>query len=192
LLVLLSDDNGINTSGSSIGHDITAIIDENSAEPIVLNNFYDGEKDNFKAGEVRYPLKDLAVGKHTITVKAWDIVNNSNQATVDFVVKENTEAQMERVFNYPNPFTTNTNFCFEHNFPGEVLYVTVQVFSVNGSMVRSIHQIINAEGSRVDNIAWDGKDEMGDPIGKGVYLYKIYYKTQSGISVSKYQKLIKL
>jgi Peptidase family C25 len=188
----ISDDNGINTSGSGIGHDITATIDGNTAEQIVLNNFFESVKDTFTKGLVKYPIKNLAPGNHTITIRAWDILNNSSQATVDFVVVDAKEAQLERVYNYPNPFTTKTSFCFDHNFPGEPLYVTVQVYTVSGQMIRSIRQYVNGEGSRVNNIDWDGKDEMGDNIGRGVYMYKLHYKTQSGISVSKYQKLIKL
>jgi hypothetical protein len=192
LIVLLSDDNGINTSSGSIGHDITAVLDGNDAEPIILNNFYEGATDDYTRGIVKYPLKNLAPGQHTLKVKAWDVLNNSNEATVDFVVNKRDNASIGRVFNYPNPFTTRTNFTFEHNFPGETLYVTIHIFSVNGTLVKQIRKVVNTESSRVTDIEWDGLDETGDPIGRGVYLYKVYFKTQSGKFAAKYEKLVKL
>ncbi len=192
LLANLEDENGINTSGNSIGHDITAVLDANTTDPTIVNNFYTVVKDDYTKGIIRFPYKNLSPGKHTITLKAWDVLNNSSTATIDFVVQANTTAQLENILNYPNPFTTHTTFSFEHNYPGELLYVTVEIYSVNGSMVKSIRKVIATDGSRVEDVDWDGKDEYGDPIGKGVYLYKLHYKTQSGKSAAKYQKLIKL
>ncbi len=190
LYVELSDENGINTTGTSVGHDLIAYLDGNTSEPVVLNNFYEGTKDDYKSGVVRYPYKNLAEGKHTITVRAWDALNNSNTATVDFVVTNTGTALIDRLFNFPNPFTTNTSFTFEHNFPNEPLYVTIQIFSISGQVVKTIQQYVHSEGSRVNDISWDGRDQMGDKLGRGVYLYRVYYKTLTGKSTSKYEKLV--
>ncbi len=192
LLVDLKDENGINYSGTSIGHDITMVLDNNAAEPIVLNNFYEGAKDDFTSGTVNYPIKNLAIGPHTATIKAWDILNNSNTAIIDFVVVDNQSTAIDKVFNYPNPFTTNTNFTFEHNHPGELLHITVEIYTVSGAIIKTISTMLQTDGNRVSNIAWDGLDQMGDKIGRGVYLYKIRYTTSAGKSAHKYEKLIKL
>jgi hypothetical protein len=190
LLVELSDSNGINTTGTSVGHDITAVLDGKVGEPIVLNTFYESAKDDFTQGTVRFPLKGLAVGPHTLTVKAWDILNNSGVGTVDFVVQASEEAQIDRVVNYPNPFTTSTSFGFDHNQSGVALYITIEIYSVSGAMVKTIQTISGGESSRVDNIGWDGTDQYGDKLGRGTYLYQVYYKTSSGKSAFKYQKLV--
>jgi len=86
LLVLLSDDLGINVSGTSIGHDITAVIDEDTRNSVVLNEFYEANTDDYTSGTARYPLKNLEEGRHTITVKAWDVSNNSTEQLIEFVV----------------------------------------------------------------------------------------------------------
>jgi hypothetical protein len=190
LLVELSDSNGINTTGSAIGHDLTAILDGKTNEPIVLNTFYESAKDNYKFGVVRFPFKDLSEGPHTITVKAWDILNNSGTGTVDFVVNKSEEAIIDRVINYPNPFTTATNFSFDHNQSGALLYITVEVYSVAGTLVKTIKTTRTTESSRITDIAWDGLDQQGDRLGRGTYLYKIYYKSNIGKSAYKYQKLV--
>ncbi len=190
LILQLSDSSGINASGAGVGHDITAVLDGNVGQPIVLNNFYNGEKDNYKQGTVQYPLRGLAEGKHTLTFKAWDVLNNSGTASLDFVVSKATTPTLTRVLNYPNPFTTKTNFWFEHNYPGELLYVTINIYSISGKIVKSINQLVNSPGSQVRDLEWDGKDQYGDRLGKGVYLYQISYKTASGFSANKLQKLV--
>jgi hypothetical protein len=190
LYVELFDEIGINTSGSSVGHDLVAYLDDNIKDQIILNNFYEGAKDNYKSGIVRYPFKNLSEGKHTLTVKAWDVANNSNTASVDFVVSNTNTAKLDRLMNIPNPFSTSTHFTFEHNFPNEPLYVTIQIFTSGGQVVKTIQQYIQSEGSRVTDIHWDGKDQLGDKLARGVYLYRVYYKTITGISISKYEKLV--
>jgi hypothetical protein len=186
LLVKLDDDNGLNTTGTSIGHDIVAILDDNANEPLILNNYYQGLKDSFKKGIINYPLKNLSPGRHTLSVKAWDVSNNSGSGTISFVVEESNKAALDKVFNYPNPFTSNTSFRFEHNQYTEPIYVTIEVYTMSGAMVRSIRQLVNGA---VD-IPWDGTDQYGQKLAKGVYLYKVHYKTTSGKTNSKYQKLV--
>jgi hypothetical protein len=190
LVVDLSDDNGINTSGTSVGHNITAYLD-GSNEPINLNSFFEGASNNYKRGFVKYPLRNLSPGKHSIKVKAWDVLNNSNTATVDFVVSDGNASDISRVLNYPNPFTDYTEFWFEHNHPGELLYVTVNIYSISGKAVRSIRKSFVSEGSQVrEKVTWDGRDEYGNKIGRGTYIYQIHYKTASGNTAQKMQKLV--
>ncbi len=87
---------------------------------------------------------------------------------------ENGKAALDHVLNYPNPFTTNTYFQFEHNLPGQVLDVQVDVFTVSGKLVKTIQQTVQADGYRMsDEIQWNGNDEYGDQLARGVYVYKV-------------------
>ncbi len=173
ILVKLTDDFGINVAGTGIGHDLTAVLDENTQNTIIMNDFYEAEVDNFKKGQAQYPLSNLEPGLHTITVKGWDIANNSGEGYTEFLVEDNAEVALDHVLNYPNPFTTQTEFQFEHNQVGRMLRVQVNIFTISGKLVKTIHEDVFADGNRITGINWDGRDDYGDKIGRGVYLYKI-------------------
>ncbi|WP_338035222.1 type IX secretion system sortase PorU [Lacinutrix himadriensis] len=115
LLVKLEDENGINTA-SGIGHDIVAIIDGDETNPFVLNDYYQTEVDDYTKGLVNYPFRDLEPGLHTLTLKAWDVYNNSSIQEIQFVVyDEDEKLVINNVLNYPNPFVNYTEFWFNHN-----------------------------------------------------------------------------
>ena len=174
VLVRCSDDYGMNVSGTSLGHDLVATLDDNVLESIVLNDFYESEKDNFRKGQAIYPLRNLAPGRHKLRVKGWDIANNPGEGYTEFVVAEDGKVALDHVLNSPNPFTTSTNFQFEHNLAAQMLDVQVSIFSVSGKLVKTIiHTAPNADGFRVTDIAWDGRDDYGDQLARGVYLYRV-------------------
>ncbi|MBL0309900.1 MAG: type IX secretion system sortase PorU [Bacteroidetes bacterium] len=192
LLVKFDDESGINTVGNGVGHDLTAVLDDNEQNKLTLNDYYESELDNFQKGAVRYPLTKLKDGRHTLKVKAWDINNNSSDEYTEFIVTSDAKIALTHVFNYPNPFTTRTQFMFEHNRPCDVLDVSVQIYTVSGKLVKSIVQQVQSVGYRVDNIEWNGLDDYGDPIGKGVYVYKVNVRDSGGSSAHKFEKLVVL
>lgn len=192
LLLKLSDESGINTVGNGIGHDLTAILDDNTQNKVVLNDYYESALDNYKKGEVKYPYAKLADGRHTLKVKAWDIQNNSSEDYTEFVVASNAKLALTHVYNYPNPFTTHTQFMFEHNRCCDDLSVSVQIYSVSGKLVKSIVEQVHSVGFRVDDIQWDGLDDYGDAIGKGVYVYKLAVRDAEGNTAHKFEKLVVL
>ena len=190
LYAKMFDENGINTLGNSIGHDLLAVLDENTEQAIVLNDLYEADLDTYKSGEVRYRFSDLAEGQHTLRLKAWDVFNNSSESTTEFVVAPSEELALEHVLNYPNPFTTYTEFYFEHNRPCSTLEVQVQVFTVSGRLVKTINRRVACEGFRSEPMAWDGLDDMGDKLGRGVYVYRVGVQTPEGDTAEKYEKLV--
>ena len=192
LIAKLFDENGINTVGNGIGHDITVILDANTAQQKVLNQYYSANLDSYQAGEVRYNFNNIAAGKHTLTFKAWDVNNNSSSATLDFTVKSAEQVALSHVLNYPNPFTTNTSFYFEHNQVAEELDVMIQLFTVSGKLVKTIQSVVKTTGFRSEGIAWDGLDDFGDQLAKGVYIYALKIRTSSGETAEKIEKLVLL
>ena len=139
----------------------------------MLNDFYESELDDYTKGTVRYPLFNLEEGLHKIKVRAWDVSNNSAEGYTEFVVASSAEVALDHVLNYPNPFMDNTAFQFEHNLQNQIVDVQIRVFSVSGRLVKTIDEQILTEGTRVTGIQWDGTDEYGDQLGRGVYLYKV-------------------
>ncbi len=176
LLVHLTDDLGINVTGNSIGHDLEAVLDEDTRNPIVLNDYYEADADDFRSGKVRFPLFDLKAGSHTITVRAWDVANNSAQTKAEFIVAADGADEITHVLNYPNPFTTRTCFQFDHTLVGQEVDVLIQVFTVTGKLVKTIEGFLPfSDGTvRIDNcIPWDGLDDFDEQLARGVYLYQV-------------------
>lgn len=198
LLIKLEDENGINVTGTSIGHDLTARLNEDAQRTFLLNDFYEAALDDYTRGEVRYPLFRLPEGRHQVKVRAWDVANNPSEGYTEFVVANSGEIALKHVLNYPNPFINQTCFQFEHNMEGQEMDVLIHVYSVSGRLVKSLEQRIIPNGSRLslgDCIPWDGRDDFGDPLAKGVYVYKVRVRaSNTGNSQlegeSDFQKLV--
>jgi hypothetical protein len=191
LIVKLSDDNGINVVGNSIGHDLTGVLNDNTQDTYILNDFYESEKDDYTKGTVRFPLFNLEEGRYTLKAKAWDVANNSGEGYTEFVVAGNEEIALDYVLNYPNPFTTCTNFQFEHNIKDQGLDIQIQIFTISGRIVKTIETQLFTDGGRVSGIKWDGTDDYGDRLGKGVYLYKVKVRSDDQKnSESDFEKLV--
>jgi hypothetical protein len=191
LIANLADPSGINTSVTAVDHDIVAILDGDESNPIILNDFYQTELDDFTRGKVVFKFRDLAVGPHTLKLKAWDTYNNSSESMINFVVVSDASITLDNVLNYPNPFVNYTEFWFNHNKPNESLEVQVQIFTISGKLIKTIHQQVVTTGNLSRNISWNGLDDFGNKIGKGVYVYKLKVKsTVSNISAEKYEKLV--
>lgn len=191
LLANLSDNSGINTTGAGIGHEITAVLDGNAAGLTVLNDAYVGKVDNFRSGQVKYLYKDLAVGPHTLKLKAWDTYNNSTEREIEFVVARTEQLALSHVLNYPNPFASATTFHFDQNREGDDLDVQVQIFTVSGRLVRTLTAtVVNSEPHQ-KSISWDGRDEFNDQLARGVYVYRVNVRAQRDrATASKFEKLV--
>ncbi len=190
LLAILQDENGINTAGNGIGHDIVGVLDDQTNQPIILNEFFESNLNTYKKGNVRYPFNSLTAGSHQLKIKAWDTHNNSSEKIIDFIVADNEQLVIDKLLNYPNPFTTKTSFFFEHNQACQDLKITIQVFTVSGKLVKTIQDIQTCTGFRTEGIEWNGRDDFEDPIGKGVYVYRVSVENPQGQRAEKFEKLV--
>lgn len=190
LIVKINDESGINLTGKGIGRDISLVLNEKTDNVVSLNDYYQTNLDDYKSGEVRYQLKGLQQGTNKLVVKAWDSYNNSSESMLEFVVASSEKMAIKNILNYPNPFTTQTTFHFDHNKAGQPLTVLVQVFTVSGKLVKTLGADVINPGNHFDNLIWDGKDDYGDSIGKGVYVYKVKVKTSIGETAEAIQKLV--
>lgn len=190
LLAFIADSNGVNTVGNSIGHDLIAVLDGNTSNAIVLNEQYESDVDTYQKGSVIYQFDDLSAGSHTLSLKAWDVYNNSSTAYTEFVVANSAEMALEHVLNYPNPFTTSTEFMLEHNQVCNSVDVSIQVFTASGRLVKTMQQQVNSEGFRVSGLMWNGTDDFGDKLARGVYMYKVKVTTPDGKKAEKFEKLV--
>jgi len=190
LYVVLNSETGINVTGYGLGHDLTATLDGKNEIAYILNDYYETAPNTYQRGYVKFPLLGLADGRHSIEVKAWDVNNNLGTGTVDFTVVDGKVVDIENLGNYPNPFSTNTRFVFEHNHPDENMTVDIRIFNTSGALARTISTQFMPTGSRTAEVTWDGTDNAGNPLAAGVYVYQLTIKTDKGILSSAHQKLV--
>lgn len=194
LLAYVYDEHGINTVGNGIGHDIVAILDENSVEPIILNDYYESELNDYKNGEIRYPFSKLSVGEHSLSLKVWDVYNNSSIAYTDFFVSDGEEMVLDHLLNAPNPFTDQTSFIFEHNQSCEIMNVEIEIYNSMGDLVRLLRAEINSTGYRIGpgQLNWNGTSDNGVKLNSGIYIYRLKAQNSNGVWTEKTSKLVLL
>jgi flagellar hook assembly protein FlgD len=118
--------------------------------------------------------------------------NNSSVASIDFTVVADENVKLDHVLNYPNPFTTSTKFYFEHNQSCSSLDTQIQIYTVSGRLVKTINTAVPTAGFRTEGIEWDGKDDFGDQLAKGVYVYRLSVELPDGEKAEKLEKLVLL
>lgn len=190
LIAVLGDESGINTVGTGIGHDLVAVLDDNTDAPYVLNDYYESDVNTYKSGQIKFPFVGLPEGNHRLRVRAWDVYNNSSEAFLDFTVVSSGSFIMENLMNFPNPFSEYTDITYSHNQQGKKLSTTVTIFSLAGKPLITLYQEGQDFGSRSLPVRWDGKTQSGSDAGSGMYIYKIKAVTSDGLSATKSGKLI--
>jgi len=194
LIANLYDDNGINTA-SGIGHDIVATLDGDETTVYKLNDYYTAAVDDYKRGSLSYPFRDLDPGLHTLKLKAWDVYNNASTQEIQFIVFDKDESlELTNVLNYPNPFINYTEFWFNHN-SSDILDVSIQIFTISGKLIKTLNgQTNNISGtasSTSRDLTWNGTDDFGSKIAKGVYVYKLkVHSKETGMKAEKIEKLV--
>jgi hypothetical protein len=180
LLAIINDKGGINTTGSGIGHDLTGFLDNEPNRSFVLNNYFENDFDNYMRGRITYNLSGLNPGSHSLTVKAWDNFNNSSEKSISFQVVTGEKFVLKNLFNYPNPFFSKTSISLEHNRPDNELIVTISVYNIDGRVIKIINSKVTSTGYTLPPILWDGNDDGGRRVGRGIYPYTITVITVKG------------
>ncbi|HNR74018.1 MAG TPA: type IX secretion system sortase PorU [Cyclobacteriaceae bacterium] len=188
IVALLTDENGINISNSPEGKEIHFSLDDGPSQNI--NDYYLTLADSYQKGMLTYPLDGLEKGKHTLTLTASDTHNNTNTATVPFVVTDGTRIEIEEFLNYPNPFEQNTTLEFTHTRPGEDLEVFVSIIDMAGNKILEQHFEVLASQYRVTLTDWDGRSASGTKLGRGIYVGKL--SVRSLLDGSKNEQFTKL
>lgn len=191
LHVKLFDASGINTIGNGVGHDLVAILDENNYNSVLLNNFYVADRDSYQSGKAKYQFFKLPDGPHTITIKAWDVFNNSSTATINFLVKHDIRLDIGDVVAYPNPTRGEIWFKFNHNLFDENLDVEIDIFDSNGNLVRVLTPgMITATGYTVEDLYWDGTSSNGKVLRSGLYVCRVKVHDRNGNSSAHNIKIL--
>jgi hypothetical protein len=186
----VSDETGINTVGNGIGHDMTITIDQDPTNYYIVNSYFEPAIDDYRTGSVQYLLPTLSDGKHTLTFKVWDVLNNSSSKTIDFEVQKNLAPSLFKIYNYPNPVVDgSTNFVLIHDRPDAVLSLKVTVYDLSGRMLKVLSANTSTE-STTTVVSWDVTDSSGNRLRAGLYLYRMDVSMKNGDVSSKTQKVI--
>ncbi len=190
-LAKISDENGINISQNGIGHTIKAILDDSVS--IVLNDYYMADLNTYKNGKIRYPLQNLAQGRHTITLEVWDTYNNVNKSSIDFVVGEAPQVQFGEVIVYPNPMTDYTIFRFVHNKIDMDLDIRIEIFDVQGKKIDVLSAFIPQAPQTVE-LRWDINQNTNQNFPKSNVLISKIFVTSPQDNTKGYftKKLLKI
>lgn len=179
----IEDENGINTIGSGIGHDLMMIVDNDPLQTYTLNSYFIADKNSYQSGLVSYRLNELSEGQHSIRFRAWDLLNNSSNATLQFEVVKGYAPQIFSVTAYPNPVSRHgsVHLVVEHDKPDLTLGVEVYVYDFAGRLVWKHTQ------TGTDDIQWNVSDTATE---SGMYFYRILLRMTDGTYTTKTGKII--
>ena len=191
LWVELSDENGINTVGSGVGHDIVAIVDNDPVHTYNLNSLYTPIAGDYKQGKIMLPLNTLDAGEHTLMVRAWDLYNNSSVAKINFVVEP---GYLPDIFEFniegmPVVSGEASELVVTHNRPQSEIEVVLELFSIQGQALWKNVERVVCDGMEY-RYSWNGTAQDGRPLTTGVYVVRVYIVSDSGVSEPKSLKLV--
>ena len=177
------DENGINTVGTGIGHDLLLVVDGSPKHTYVLNDYFTADNNNYQQGKISYKMPEMEEGAHTLTFRAWDLLNNSSSAMLNFQVIKGQDPQLHKVITYPNPVAQSESLIFhiDHDQPDEIIETTIHLYDLSGRMIHTHAQ------RGVEGIKWN-ISELG--INSGIYVYQVNIKTATSNYVSKAGKII--
>ena len=185
----LEDESGINYSGNGIGHDMILCIDSDAGKTYSLNNYYMPEFGDFTHGAVSFVIPELEAGPHSLTFRAWDVLNNTNAVSLDFVVDSTLPPTIFKLRASQNPARISTNFLISYDFPGSDCTFTLEVFDFSGRRVW-YHQEEGNSSNGLYSIPWDLCTNAGAKLFTGVYLYRCRMSCGDSKIVSKAQKIV--
>ncbi len=133
LYISLADPQGINISGQGIGHDISLIIDSLRSNALSLNDYFAFQEGDTPGGLVSFPLTDIPLTTHTFTIKAWDNLNNSSNAT--FLININPSDPKINISQEQLSISDNLHLSITSDIFGSSISVHSRVYTTSGILV---------------------------------------------------------
>ena len=185
----VTDKNGINASGSGIGHNMTLVIDNDNTMTYDLNDNFQYDFGSYTSGTTYYNLPELSYGMHTLRFRAWDILNNPTTAELSFNVVAGLQPDLIDVNVTPNPASSSATFTISHDRYGSTLDVDIDIFDVSGRLMHRISDTVAANAG-TSTVTWDLTCSNGGRLQTGVYLYCVRLSSDGSNKTSKAKKLL--
>jgi hypothetical protein len=148
------------------------IVDNDPKQIYVLNEYFTSANDSYTSGQVSYLMGELPDGPHSLTFRAWDLLNNSTTKSLNFIVEAGLDPSIYSVISYPNPVRQSgvLNLMVNYDQPDELLSTEIYLFNINGQMIYSHKQ------ENPDQVAINLADLNLHP---GVFMYTVKIKSAS-------------
>ncbi len=185
----LYDNDGINVSGGGIGHDLELTIDGAMATTYVVNDYFQYDFGDYRSGSLNYSLPQLSPGRHKLLFRAWDVMNNSSTAELEFNVVKGLEPSIFSIDCTKNPATTETTFIVTHDRTGSQVDIEIDIFDTSGRQLWNHRQTGISDG-QASTVTWNLTTSGGHRLSTGVYLYRVRLSSEGSSQVSKAKKLI--
>lgn len=181
IVITLEDDNPyiLLTDTSTLELRLNSIDDPSRSGPIYLDDprvlFTPSTSTDIPAQLTFSPT--LEDGTYELIVQGRDASDNfsgNNNRSVEF--KVDNQSRISNVYNYPNPFSTSTQFIFMITGQDVPDDMAIQIMTLSGKVVREITKEELGPiqiGLNRSSYKWDGRDEYGSQLGNGVYLYRV-------------------
>ena len=189
LIASFKDENGVNTAGNGIGHDIELVVDDDPLSTYVLNDYYVNEFGDYTRGHLAFSIPTLSAGQHKLTLRAWDVLNNPGSTSLSFEVDPELKPSILKLTATRNPALTQTQFLLTYDRPGADCSFTIEVFDFTGRLVWSHTGTANND-SGYHTVSWNLTNGMGSPLNSGVYLYRVRLSCDESEETTQAQKLI--
>ncbi|MCQ2310580.1 MAG: type IX secretion system sortase PorU [Paludibacteraceae bacterium] len=167
----LYDDNGINTVGSGIGHDLLLVLDNSSKQTYIMNDYFEANKSSYQAGTISYVLPELTNGNHSLSFRAWDMLNNASTQSIGFTVDNDLGPVIKTLVLYPNPVSRvgTLNIDMQNDRPDEPISMELTFYNSIGGKVWSTTQSVDGQITSLSM--------ANTPLTPGVYIYQFIIKT---------------
>lgn len=188
LIVELDDLSGINFNGISIGHDIELVIDNNLDQIITLNDYFSYDLGSLTTGTISFPLTGLEPGWHTLTLRAWDLLDNASMQTIRFYVQAGVGSGFD-INAIQDAAGSSVQLTVSFGAPSESGNLGIDVYDVAGRRVWFNRQYI-AAGSTYYSATWNLDDYGHRAVPSGVYIYKATLEGSKTKAKTKGKKML--
>ena len=191
LIAKLSDPYGINTTDAGVGHHISLCIDDSPSMTYNLNKYYTPTINDYTHGTVHFTLPTLTSGRHTLTLRAWNLLNRMSQQSIEFEVQEGLPPTISGLYCTDSPAREKTTFRFKHDRPGTRLHVRFYVYDTLGRM-QWFHDTDEVTDEDTYSVTWNLCSFNGKRVSPGVYLYHAVITDHTSQETTRAQKLLVL
>lgn len=189
VLASISDPNGLNFSSAGVGHTMSLLLDNKVTYSDLAGYYMPEQTDVGTLGSLRYPLKNLSAGYHTLRLRVWDVFNNMSEKTISFNVSQGAKPELVDVHVSENPARESVTFYVEHNRPDANMSMTIEVYDLMGRPVWSTTQSGKSTMFMSFPVAWNLVGHDGRRVPRGIYVFRASISTDGEYYVSKAKKL---